>query len=232
MIDWLLAPLSGAASHHIEPWAAWHGRGMVLAWGVLLPLGALAARYFKVLPGQHWPTQLDHRGWWHAHRALQGAGVVVMSLGAALAWGQGGATTLAATLHGWAGWALVALGWLQVVAGLYRGSKGGPTDMHLRGDHYDMTAHRRQFERLHKGLGWLSVLMAVGVLGLGLHVADAPRWMALGLTTWWLLLLALARRWQSQGRCIDTYQAIWGPDPRHPGNHLPPIGWGVHRPQR
>ena len=43
MIDWWLAPLSGAATHAIAPWAAWHSRLMVLAWGVLVPLGVLAA---------------------------------------------------------------------------------------------------------------------------------------------------------------------------------------------
>jgi hypothetical protein len=75
------------------------------------------------------------------------------------------------------------------------------------------------------------MLLAVGVLGLGLHVADAPRWMALALLAWWLLLAALAAHWQRTGRCIDTYQAIWGPDPQHPGNRVPPIGWGVRRPQ-
>jgi hypothetical protein len=100
-----------------------------------------------------------------------------------------------------------------------------------RGDHYDMTPHRLHFERVHKGLGWLSVLAALAVLGLGLQVADAPRWMAGLLAVWWLLLAVLAWQWQRQGRCIDTYQAIWGPDPRHPGNRLKPIGWGVRRHQ-
>jgi hypothetical protein len=38
-------------------------------------------------------------------------------------------------------------------------------------------------------------------------------------------------RWQRAGRCIDTYQAIWGPDPAHPGNRRPPVGWGVRRPR-
>jgi hypothetical protein len=51
MIDWVLAPLSGASVHRIEPWAYWHARCMVLGWGVMLPLGALAARYFKVHAG-------------------------------------------------------------------------------------------------------------------------------------------------------------------------------------
>jgi hypothetical protein len=231
VIDWLLQPLSGGAHRVIEPWAYWHARSMVLAWAVLLPLGALVARYFKVLPRQRWPQQLDNKAWWHAHRALQWAGVVVMTLGVALAWGHGQAASSPAQWHAWAGWLLLAVGWLQVVYGLRRGSKGGPTDVQPRGDHYDMTPHRLHFERVHKSLGWLSLLVAMGVIGLGLQLADAPRWMALAVSGWWLLLAAVAWRLQRQGRCIDTYQAIWGPDPRHPGNRLKPVGWGVRRPQ-
>ena len=33
----------------------------------------------------------------------------------------------------------------QVLGGYLRGSKGGPTDHRLRGDHYDMTARRVWF---------------------------------------------------------------------------------------
>lgn len=225
-----MAPLSGASEHHLAPWAFWHARWMVLGWGVLLPAGALAARYFKVWPGQRWPQQLDNKTWWQLHRMLQWAGIVAMTIGALLAWGQGQRATVAASIHAWVGWTLIGLGWLQVAAGLARGSKGGPTDLRLRGDHYDMTAYRRRFERLHKGLGWLAVLAAVVVIALGLTLADAPRWMALLLCGWWSALALLALRWQRQGRCIDTYQAIWGPNPTHPGNRLRPTGWGVRRP--
>lgn len=231
MLDWLLTPLSGSMIHAIEPWAYWHARCMVLAWAVLLPLGALAARYCKITPRQQWPAQLDNQGWWHAHRALQWSGAALMTLGVALAWGHGVAGSRAARWHDLGGWALIVLGWLQVAGGIARGSKGGPTSAQLRGDHYDMTPYRVWFERLHKSLGWLAVVAAVGVTVLGLVVADAPRWMALALALWWLALVMLAWRWQRQGRCVDTYQAIWGPDPRHPGNRLEPIGWGVRRPQ-
>jgi len=224
-LAWLMAPLSGAATHEIAPWAYWHARLMVLAWGVLLPLGALAARYFKVLPRQAWPRQLDSQHWWRAHRLLQWAGVLLMTVGVALALGRAAAGGWHAPL----GWCLVSLGWAQVLGGYLRGSKGGPTDQRLRGDHYDMTARRVWFERLHKALGWLAILGAVGVIALGLVAADAPRWMPLALGAWWLLLAALAWRWQRAGRCVDTYQAIWGPDPAHPGNHAAPIGWGVQR---
>ena len=234
MTEWLLAPLSGAVSHEIAPWAAWHARCMVLAWGVLLPLGALVARFFKVTPRQDWPRKLDDKHWWHGHRALQWAGVGVMVLGLWLAWRQqrGGASGAgpAALAHAWAGWAVCVAAGLQLAGAMARGSKGGPTDVQMRGDHYDMTRWRRMFERVHKALGWLSIVTAVGVIAVGMVVADAPRWMALVLALWWVLLVAAFVALQQGGRCIDTYQAIWGPDPRHPGNRVAPTGWGVRRP--
>lgn len=128
------------------------------------------------------------------------------------------------------GWTLLALGVLQIVFGALRGSKGGPTSLSLRGDHYDMTARRQWFERLHKGLGWLALALVLPAIALGLRAADAPRWMSLILAAWWLVLRLAAWRLQRAGRCIDTYQAIWGPDPAHPGNRRTPIGLGVHRP--
>jgi hypothetical protein len=234
MLDWLSSPLSGATQHAIAPWVMWHARCMVLGWGVLLPLGALLARYFKVLPKQNWPTELDNKLWWHGHQALQWAGVLVMSVGVGLAWGQGGGANAAAQWHALGGWALVLLGWLQVAAALARGSKGGPSDPKapdLRGDHYDMSPRRIWFERWHKGLGWLVLLAAWGLIALGLFLVDAPRWMALTLAAWWLALAGAAWHWQRAGRCIDTYQAIWGPDPIHPGNRRPHADSGLRRPR-
>ena len=232
MLDWLTLPLSGAAEHALAPWAIWHARCMVLGWGVLLPLGALVARFFKVTPRQPWPREVDNRFWWNSHRVLQWAGIAAMTVGAALAWQQGAGATDLARLHGLAGWALCTAGWLQVVSSVLRGSKGGPTEAQLRGDHYDMTPHRRAFERWHKGLGWLAVALSAGVIVMGLVVADAPRWMLLVLLLWGLCFIVVFAWLQSRGRCIDTYQAIWGPDPAHPGNQQRPTGWGVRRPLR
>ena len=230
LLNWLAGSLSGATEHSIPPWASWHARCMVLGWGVLLPVGALLARYFKITARQQWPQELDNKAWWHAHRLFQWLGVMVVSLGVAIAWGHSQNDSTAAVTHVWAGWVLVALGWGQIAAGLARGSKGGPAGQQLRGDHYDMTPRRVVFERLHKFLGWLTLLAAVTVIVLGLFLADAPRWMLLVLGLWWLALAAAAWQWQKQGRCVDTYQAIWGPDARHPGNARRPIGWGVRRP--
>jgi hypothetical protein len=234
MLDWWTTLLSGgsADAHALAPWAYWHARLMALAWGVLLPVGALVARFYKVSPSQRWPQQLDNPRWWHAHRGLQYGGVALMTVGVALVWNRGAVGAVgAARWHAWAGWVLFILGWVQVVGALVRGSKGGPTEPTLRGDHYDMTRRRRTFERLHKALGWLAVAGSALVLVLGLVAADAPRWMLLALALWWSALTIAFMRLQARGRCIDTYQAIWGPDPQHPGNRVQPTGWGVRRPQ-
>jgi Eukaryotic cytochrome b561 len=228
--QWLLTPLSGASHHHIDDWVMWHARLMVAAWAVLLPLGALSARYFKVTAKQNWPQHVDNRAWWHAHRTLQYVGVFVMLIGAAMMWGRGSYAPTANALHGYLGWIVITLGALQVLAAWLRGSKGGPTEPNMRGDHYDMTRHRVWFERIHKFGGWLAVFLAIATIVLGLIIADAPRWMVVTLTLWWLLLIVAGIRLQRAGRCIDTYQAIWGPNPKHPGNHRKPTGWGVRRP--
>ncbi len=229
-LEWWLMPLSGASEHQPPGWLVWHARAMVAAWAVLLPLGVLAARYFKVTPRQDWPRVLDNKAWWHAHRGLQYLGMALAAVGLVLAWNQGAQASASGWWHHFIGWAVLALGAGQLISAWARGSKGGPTAPTMRGDHYDMTPHRRWFERLHKGLGWLALLLAMLAIGTGLVAADAPRWMPAVLLLWWGGLATLAWRWQRQGRCIDTYQAIWGPDPRHPGNRLPATGWGVRRP--
>ena len=222
MWHWLMTPLSGATDHLIEPWAFWHARCMVLAWGILLPLGSFVARFYKVTPKQDWPRALDNKLWWHGHRFLQWSGVVVMSVGLVLvllrnAPGQS-SSTFNAQLHALAGWSVMAFGWLQVLAATLRGSSGGPAAAQLRGDHYDMTLRRRWFEGVHKKLGWVTLMAAAGVIASGLYMVDAPRWMPLLLSAWYLLLAQQFWRLQKAGRCVDTYQAIWGPDTIHPGN--------------
>lgn len=226
---WWLLPLSGSTTHEQLVGVAWHGRIMVLCWGMALPLGVMAARFFKVMPGQEWPRELDNTSWWKTHLYGQGAAVVLALFGVALMWNSTQGATLSARLHAYMGWVVTSLGALQALTGLARGSKGGPTDLTLRGDHYDMTAHRNAFEWTHKLLGYLVLLLAFGTVLLGLWVADAPRWMLLAIGMWWLVLVAAFVWLQRRGLCMDTYQAIWGPDAQHPGNRVGPIGWGIKR---
>lgn len=233
MIDtlllWFVTPLSGASNHSIAGWTAWHARLMVLAWGILLPVGATVARFYKIQPHQDWPNKLDNKFWWHIHRIAQIIAILLMSCGFLLAFGRGEGKSLVAITHVFLGWSLCLCGWFQTFTCFFRGSKGGPTAAQLRGDHYDMSVWRQWFEYLHKGIGWLSILVSIPTIILGLTASDAPRWMLIVLIIWWVAVGIWFIRLQSLGRCIDTYQAIWGPEETHPGNRIPPIGWGVRR---
>ena len=244
-MEFLLEPWSGAAVHRIPAAWAWHGRLMVFAGAVLFPVGVLLARYYKVTPRQNWPEELDNRFWWNGHRLTQYLGVGLMTAAVAVVWTECSGSRIAdwpcrrspTTHHAFVGLVALAIGWIQVVLGLARGSKGGPTDAGVdthdprtwRGDHYDMTPRRIAFEWSHKLLGYLALVLAVVAIVTGLVQVDAPRWMFLVIFVWWASLLAWAVRLQRQGRNIDTYQAIWGPDPGHPGAGQKPTGFGVKR---
>ncbi|MCC6195472.1 MAG: cytochrome b [Burkholderiales bacterium] len=201
---------------------------MVLAWGVLIPLATLVARFFKVTPGQPWPERLDNKFWWRTHVYAQSVAVAITAIAIALLWGSRSELALAQVHRAFA-WAACALAVLQVAGGMLRGSKGGPTDVTLRGDHYDMTARRVVFEYVHKLAGYAAIACAAAAIVAGLVLVDAPRWMAIFIAGWWAAL-GFAFAWlQRQGWCIDTYQAIWGPGETHPGNRRRPIGIGVRR---
>ena len=233
MLEWLLAPIDPSRPHVVGFAVSWHGRMMVLAWGFLFPLGIFAARFLKIMPGQDWPRALDSKLWWHGHRSLQYAGGVAMAIALFLILvrsegAEGGGT------HRAIGWMVVGLVAAQFLSAWLRGTKGGPTapapDGSWSGDHYDMTPRRILFERFHKTTGYLLILLATAAILEGLWVANAPAWMWIALAAWWGVLI-LAFAWlQRRGFAVDTYQAIWGPDTRHPGNGMKPIGWGIRRP--
>jgi hypothetical protein len=232
--SWLLLPLGESRMHSIAGWEAWHGRLMVLGWSILIPVGVLIARYGKITPRQEWPRVLDNRLWWDWHRRLQYTGLA-SALGAmVIVFIHARLITRLETLHAVLGWSVMALAAMQAVSAMLRGSKGGPTGERAaagdwRGDHYDMTTRRVVFEYIHKIGGSVAIILAACTVFLGLFAADAPRWMLIVILAWWGLLAAAAVTLQRRGRCIDTYQAIWGPDPVHPGNCLKPIGIAVRR---
>lgn len=237
-LAWLAAPISGATEHVIAPAVAWHARLMVAAWAIAVPLAILIARFYKVTPRQKWPDELDNTFWWHSHRRLNYAALAATALGLWLVWGASARSDALFRIHTLAGWSVLVLAVVQLLGAHLRGSKGGPTAprlaadgsiIDLHGDHYDMTPQRVWFERVHKAAGYAALVLAVCTIVAGLALADAPRWMWLVIGLWWLSLFVVAARLQVAGRCLDTYQAIWGPDARHPGNARKPIGWGVRR---
>ena len=231
MWDWLSAPIDPSRAHDISQAVAWHARSMVLAWGILAPLAVIGARFFKIMPGQNWPDELDNPVWWRGHWIGQ-TGVLLISLFGF--WLVRPADVSEAGLHALLGYALLFGLCAQVLLGIFRGSKGGPTapgkDGSFRGHHYDMTPRRQLFEAVHKTLGYGLLAMAAATILSGLWKANGPMWMWLVLLLWWLALIAMFIGLQRQGRAVDTYQAIWGDDPAHPGNRLPAPGWGVRRP--
>lgn len=206
-----------------------HAGLMMLAWLVLLPAGAAVARFCKVTVRQDWPRVVDNQFWWWLHRILQYAGVASALAGFIVAYRAVGGLDIGLP-HVQAGLAVLVLAALQIVSTWFRGNKGGPTEAGAdpqrpatwRGDHYDMTRRRRAFEAWHKASGWLSIVAAPMVVVLGLSLYGWPRafcGLALALVLSQAALFALLAR---TSRRISTYQAIWGPDPAHPGNQGKP----------
>lgn len=226
MWEWLLSPIDPSRAHEVGSAISWHARAMVLGWGVLAPLAVLIARFMKVLPGQNWPREVDSQLWWRTHWMGQSFVLVLTFIGIALVMPPDLASM---SLHNWCGYGVLVGLFAQVLLGLFRGTKGGPTDATLRGDHYDMTPWRRMFEALHKSVGYGVLVLAAVTILLGLWKANAPNWMWLALALWWPALVMLFIGLQKRGLAVDTYQAIWGDDPNHPGNAMPHPGWGVRR---
>ncbi len=233
IFDWLLSPIDPSRVHAVDALLSWHARLMVLAWGVIAPLAVLVARYFKIMPRQNWPHQLDSPHWWRFHWACQTVVIVLSALGLGLVLaGQDSAHS--APVHRILGYLILTFAAMQALSGVMRGTKGGPTarapDGSLSGDHYDMTRRRLIFEAMHKGLGYGLLASGAECILLGLWAANAQMWMWLFIPGWWAMLIAFAGWLQFRRGAYDTYQAIWGPDERHPGNRMKKQGWGTVRP--
>lgn len=223
MYEWFLEAVDPTRGHDVGFAISWHARTMVVAWGFLVPVGILIARYFKVMPGQNWPDALDNQTWWHAHRIIQALALILSIVGMWLILTNASSIstlTDSAWLHKYMGWSVILLCLAQFASGLLRGTKGGPTDERgeVRGDHYDMTPRRIIFEWTHKIMGYLALILGALTILLGLWQANAPNWMWIGIVVWWVLLVAAIAVFQKRRMDVDTYQALWGPDTTHPGN--------------
>lgn len=230
--QWLMTPIDTGRVHDVDFFTAWHGRLMVLAWTILFPLGVVIARFAKIMPRQNWPQETDNRTWWHSHLVAQYAGGIGVLIAVWLIW-QPWSESWAATVHRILGWIVVAFCLSQFVAGWLRGSHGGPDHAApgepVDGDHYNMTRRREVFERWHKSVGYIALGIAFFSTLSGMWISNGPRWMWVVILAWWALLSVVFIVLQKKGLAIDTYQAIFGPDPKLPGNQKKPIGWGVRR---
>jgi hypothetical protein len=232
MWEWLSAPIDVARAHSLPDSVAWHARLMTIAWGFLVPIGVLAARFLKIWPGQLWPDRLDHPGWWHLHRLCQYLAGLLTLIALFLVLGRPGRAGHW-DAHHLIGWSAVMLAIVQFAGAWLRGSKGGPTepapDGSWHGDHYDMSRRRIAFEYIHKSGGYVALAFSGAAVLTGLWQANAPHWMWLSLLAWWFGCITVFIVLQRGGHAFDTYQAHWGADPIHPGNRRRPIGFGVKR---
>ncbi len=235
---WLLTPLSGSHEHFVAASVAWHGRLMVLGMGILMPLTVIIARFFKVTPRQDWPRELDNPFWLSTHRRWGHITGLIVVAGLSFGLAADGWPTPWRSLHGGVGWTVILLLMVQIIGSWLRGTHGGPLDPFTRrrrppnewpGDHFSMTQRRVVFEYVHKYAGYILLILTLVAISTGLFLADAPRWMLIAMGAWWLLMFAIFVGLQRAGRCIDTYQAIWGLDPNLPGNRRNPIGFGIAR---
>lgn len=213
----------GAAAFAWNGAVMWHAGLMLAAWLLMMPLGVILARYYKVTARQNFPEELDNQFWWHWHLALQYGGALLAAAALFIVWN---AEKAMGGLHATAGIAAMWLAGIQIAGGLLRGSKGGPMaddgrpnpPEKIRGDHYDMTRRRLVFEFLHKKIGYVTLAVGGAAAVLGLRQTDA-HWAAYAaLIVWVGILAAWFFRLQKSGKWVGTYQAIWGADERHPGN--------------
>lgn len=203
-----------------------HAILMFFAWGVLMPLGVLIARYYKVTVKQNFPNELDNQFWWIWHRALLYFATLLAATGVILIWRT--SINIDGNWHAIVGIAALVMGVGQIISGVLRGSKGGPVSDNgipnpphkVRGDHYDMTLYRRVFEVAHKNGGYISLALGFAAILLGVQHAGMHWIVSVVFILWCCIITGKFVYLQKNGRWVATYHAIWGMDVRHPGNRM------------
>ncbi|KAG8082517.1 hypothetical protein GUJ93_ZPchr0014g47365 [Zizania palustris] len=143
-----LASSSGGSGNGGFPPERKHGLLAMMGWGVLMPLGMMAARYFR---------RVDPY-WLYAHMAIQVVaflgGIAAVVLGFRL--NEDGLKNV--DVHRALGIAILAMASLQVMAFLARPDKTSKV--------------RRFWNWYHHNIGRAAILLAIGNIFLGLHIAQ------------------------------------------------------------
>jgi hypothetical protein len=130
-----------------------------VAWGVLVPLGIVIARFLKGVAPASGPAAF----WFTWHRRIQTLALVVMLVGFALGVAMTPAGRHFATFHQVAGLVLVIVAVAQPLNACLRPSKGAAGSQ--------PSCARRVWELGHKGAGYASLPVAVAVIFTGLSLA-------------------------------------------------------------
>ncbi|KAF4367696.1 hypothetical protein G4B88_001448 [Cannabis sativa] len=151
----LLMRGSAEAEQDLRPVLAVHGFMMFLAWGILLPGGAVAARYLKHVKGD---------GWYKIHVYLQYSGLSIVMLALLFAVAELRAFHVG-SLHVKFGIIAIFLGCLQPVNASFRPKKP------LNGE--EVSPKRRLWEYLHMNMGRSAIVAGIAALFTGMkHLGD------------------------------------------------------------
>lgn len=132
-----------------------HGALMLIGWGLLLPAGAVVARFGKNLPDA---------GWFRIHQMMQPFGLAVALVGWIIALRNFSALDAkdSPTLH----YPHAVCGMVTMVIGLTQ-----PLNAFVRPhppkEGEERSSSRIAWEILHKGSGWVTICLAIVTIGMG-----------------------------------------------------------------
>eukprot|EP00121_Abeoforma_whisleri_P007235 Awhi_evm1s6598 len=143
----------------LESYALAHGSLMLLGWGFFLPIGVILAVFLK-----HRPNDL----WFQCHRGFQIFGLCVAFAGWVIALVKFEVFTHGvskASVHGGLGITVMCLGLLQPFNALIRPHKDG---------NEGRTTKRLVWEIVHKGTGYMGLVLAIPTIALGTTLIPSP----------------------------------------------------------
>lgn len=130
-----------------------HGALNMLGWGILMPIGAIVARYFK-----EWDPI-----WYYSHAAIQGLGWLFGLVGFILGFVTQGFIHAQVEHHKNLGITILVVGCLQVTALLLRPQKG--------------SKFRKYWNWYHHNAGRILVILAISNIFYGIHLGmEGPSW--------------------------------------------------------
>lgn len=142
---------------------------MTVSWGILLPLGVIVARFYR-----HKEPTTGPKAWWFVrHQLSQYGGLLLATVGFALAIYMKWHTQHFDSVHAKLGLTVMIIGLLQPLNAFIRPKPG---------DKY-----RAIWSFCHKNLGYGAIVLAMPTIFLGLRIIVAPK----GYTVAYAIVLAM-----------------------------------------
>jgi len=174
-----------------------HGSLMLIGWGILLPSGAIVAKFSK---------HRENSFWYKVHRVVQPIGLLVAIIGWIIALMNFRALNAKndpglSYPHAMCGMVTMVIGIIQPVNALLRPHKV---------DSEPTTTLRMAWELLHKGLGWIAIILAAVTIWMGttlLPIMKDQRVFQVCYAIAILGIISLAAFFHAEGQKIAYQQA-------------------------